>query len=187
MPGLTLTEILTDYHVAICSRTGAIISGSQSYSGSLLHKFSLQEDGSFCEDWKHPLPENIEHQCRKYLTDTGDIMLQNNEEGSTTFLFDQNMQLISSWESLGQLIAGLPGPRSVYVVKDRREEKEYLYRLDIKNQAGEILQLKPEGHTWTHSDLSVCEDTRTGKLMVVQSSTFHNSLDVFLQDGKFKL
>ena len=153
MPGLTLTGILTDYHVGICSTTGAIISGHRNYSGSLLHKFSLQEDGSFCEDWKHPLPENIEHQCRKYLTDTGGIMLQNNEEGSSTFLFDQNMQLISSWESLGQLIACLPGPRSVYAVKDRTEEKKYLYGLDIKNQAGEVLQLKPEGHTWACSEL----------------------------------
>ena len=84
---------------------------------------------------------------------------------------------MDSWQYQGYLRACLPGPRTVYAVK---KEKEYV--IDIRNQDGEILQLKPEGSAWRYCQGSVCEDERTKKIVVVERLEW--IMDIFLQGGK---
>ena len=143
----------------------------------LLYKYSLLQDGSYSNEWKHQCPENKEwDKC--YLTDAGDVILHDNDNHRTC-LFDEDMQLMESWQYQGYLCACLPGPRTVYAVK---KEKEYV--IDIRNQDGEILQPKPEGSTWRDSPNSVCEDERTKKLVVVEGLSW--IMDIFLQGGKLQ-
>ena len=179
-----------DWCVSI-STTGDVIT-TDARTGTLC-KISLQQDGSYSEQWRHQLPENISSKSAEYniyLTDTGDVILQNRKENSTTFLFDQDMNLKDSWQHHGQLIGCLPGPRTVYTVKEG-------ILVEIRSQNGESMQLKPERNAWGSMYLSVCEDGRTGKLVVVQCSywiTYRrtnelmdtNVMDIFSGVGKIK-
>ena len=159
-----------------------------------LCKFSLQQDGSYSEQWRRQLPANISSAgrgCHKYLTETGDIILQDREENSptflidqensTTFLFDQDMKLKDSWQHQGWLIGCLPGPRAVYAVGEAWE-----YLVEIRSQNGEVMQLKPERKSWNSHLISVCEDGRTGKLVVVKYEFEDRSMDIFSGVGKTK-
>ena len=130
----------------------------------VLCKFSLQQDGSYSEQWRRQLSEHspVSRIC---LTDTGDIIMADRwSENSTVFWFDQDMKRIDSWQQDGELIACLPGPRTVYFVMEGVE-----CYVEIRNQKGEVLQLKPKEVTWRDCP-SVCEDGRTGKLAVVSNS-----------------
>ena len=118
--------------------------------------------------------------CRKYLTDTGDVILQNLKEGSQTFLFDQDMNLKDLWRHRGRLIGCLPGPRTVYAV---REAEGFL--AEIRSQNGKSMQLNLERNE--RPMVSVCEDGRTGKLVVVQRGWKDTSfMDIFSGVGKSK-
>ena len=158
--------------VSINSKTGAVI--LQEEKEALLYKFSQHQDGSFSKEWRRQCPEN---KCwkRSYLTDAGDIILQ--DSNYHTFLFDQDMQLIDSWQYRGDLIACLPGPRAVYAVK-----KGEGYVVDIRDQYGEVLQLKPDESTWK-SNLSIYDDVARGKPVVLDCGS--NTLDIFSEDGKY--
>ena len=150
--------------------------------GSFLSKICLQRDGSYRTQWQD-YPPSIEHdrRTRNYLTDTGNIILQ--EVGSTTtLLFDQSMRVIDSWQYQGKLIACVSGSRAVYLV----QEKEMIYRVDIRSLNGEVSQLKSKGGTWVTSGSHVyaCEHARTGKLVVIND--FGKSLDIFSRGGKIK-
>ena len=179
MPGLEL-GFRACLGVAINKSTGDVIVDEE--DEPLLHKFHLQQNGSYREEWRRQHPENVRRYARKYLTDTGCVILQN-EEDAPTFVFDQEMKLIDSWQHQGdQLIATLPGTRAVYAVKEGRK-----WWIKIRIKDGEVLQLKPDGSTWEYNRLSVCEDARTGKLAVIFDPLFSNSsLDIFSQDGKTK-
>ena len=175
------------------STTGDVITAGA--STDTLCKFSLQQDGSYSTQWRRQLPKYIRSMSTEYniyLTDTGDVILQTQEENSKTFLFDQDMNLKDSWQHHGQLIGCLPGPRTVYAV---REAKGIL--VEIRSQNGESMQLKPERNAWDSIRLSVCEDGRTGKLVVVQwsyvityrrtnASKRTNVMDIFSGVGKIK-
>ena len=155
--------------------TGAVIIEEE--NGSSLHKFCLQQDGSYREEWRGHL-WNVN--CRKHLTDAGNVILQQGQP-ATTFLFDPDMEVIDSWNYQGELIACLPGQRVVYAV----QENESIFRVDIRNMDGEVLQLESKGGTWITGGLSVCEDAGTGKLVVTKDSLhFNGSLDIFSPDGK---
>ena len=173
-------EINFDGHVGI-STTGDVIIVDWKVT---LCKLSLQQDGLYREQRRRQLPENLSSVvtgCPKYLTETGDIILQNRQENSTTFLFDQDMKLKDSWQHKGYLIGCLPGPRTVYAV---REATGYL--VEIRSQNGEVMQLKPERKSWNSHLMSVCEDGRTGKLVVVKYKWEDISMDIFSRVGKTK-
>ena len=173
-------EIDYDWHVGI-STTGDVIIGDGNVT---LRKLSLQQDGLYREQWRRRFPENISGApgaYSKYLTETGDIILQNWWENSMTFLFDQDMKLKDSWQHKGNLIGCLPGLQTVYAV---REPKGYL--VEIRSQNGELIQLKPERKTWSSTYMSVCEDGRTGKLVVVHYDGRDSSIDIFSTVGKTK-
>ena len=160
----------------INSSTGDVLvqTKQKKTDGPLLYKYSLHQDGSYSNEWKHQCPENKDWD-RYYLTDNGDVILQASHNNSTC-LFNQDMQLMDSWQYQGELIACLPGPRTVYSVW-----KEVEYVIDIRNQDGEILQLKPEGNTWNCYPHSVCEDERTKTLVVVVEGY---TMNIFSKDGK---
>ena len=140
----------------------------------MLYKYSLHQDESYRNEWKRQCPENKEWD-KYYLTDAGDVILDD-RSNHRACLFDQDMQLMDSWQYQGTLVACLPGPRTVYVNKG----KEYV--IDIRSQDGEILQLKPEGSTWRDYPVSVCEDERTKKLVVLER--YAQIMDIVLQGGK---
>ena len=176
-----------DDNLVSISTTGDVITRDGT---AALCKFSLLQDGSYSEQWRRQLPENIcskSAEYNKYLTDTGDVILQNQEENSTTFLFDQDMNLKDSWQHQGQLIGCLPGPRTVYAVKEAMG-----ILVEIRSQNGESMQLKPERNAWGSFYLSVCGDGRTGKLVVVHYSygiTYRRTddfMDIFSGVGKTK-
>ena len=169
-----------DWNVSI-STTGDVITEDMTFT---LCKFSLQEHRSYIEQWRRQLPENIlkaSENYIKYLTETGDIILKDWKENSKTFLFDQDMKLKDSWQHKGWLIGCLPGPRTVYAV----EEPEG-YLVVMRSQNGEVMQLKPERKSWNTHFMSVCEDGRTGKLVVVNVDLGHSSMDIFSGVGKTK-
>ena len=169
-----------DWPVGI-STTGDVITDDG--TGSFC-KFSLQQDGLYSKQWRGQLPENISsapRNCTKYLTETGDIILQNCQGNNATFLFDQDLKLKDQWQHKGNLIGCLPGPRTVYAV---REPKGYL--VEIRSQNGELIQLKPDRNAWNNFNISVCEDGRTGKLVVVQRDWHDSSIDIFSAVGKTK-
>ena len=139
----------------------------------LLYKYSLHQDGSYRNEWKRQCPENKDLD-KYYLTDAGDVILKY-YDNDHTYLFDQDMQLMDSWQCQGNLVTCLPGPRTVYSVKKGEE-----HVIDIRNQDGEILQLKPEGNTWNYDPDSVCEDQRTRKIVAVEG----RSVNFFSRDGK---
>ena len=178
-------ELGIDYDWCVgISTTGYVITEDRPCS---LCKFSLQEHGSYIEQWRRQLPENIRSAPKKHtkcLTETG-VILQDREENSTTFLFNQDMELKDSWQHKGELIGCLPGPRTVYAV---REPKRHLveYLVEIKSQNGELIQLKPDRKPWNRRLMSVCEDGRTGKLVVVQHDWHDSSMDIFSGVGKTK-
>ena len=138
MPGLKLGFSACG-EAGINKSTGAVI--VEERHEPLLHKFQLQQNGSYREEWRRQLPENVKRDCHKYLTDTGDLILQNEEDG-TTILFDQEMKLIDSWQHQEDLIATLPGTRTVCAVKEGKE-----WHVEIRIQDEEVLQLKPNGST----------------------------------------
>ena len=172
------------------SVTGDVITTTK--DGNLC-KFSLQQDGSFSEQWRRQLPKN-NLGSDIYLTDTGDIIIAHHRlEKRTIFWFDQDMKLIDLWQHEGYLIACLPGPRTVYRVR-----KEGDYYVEIRNQKGEVIQLNLIKCTLNDHPLSVCEDGKTGKLAVISSSLglmdnylyydddyeVHYSLHIFSGTGK---
>ena len=69
----------------------------------------------------------------------------------------------------------------MYAVKDQE-----IFLLEIKSQNGELIQLKPERSPWNSLLMSVCEDGRTGKQVVVQSDTRRRDsrMDIFSGAGK---
>ena len=174
-------KIERDWLVNI-STTGEVI--AEEYSK--LCKFSLQQDGSYSETWRHLCPGNIGRVHRKYLTDSGDVILQNTLplENPTTFVFDQDMKVKDSWQYQGDLIACLPGPRTVYAVRDLKGM--HSHHVEINKQNGEVLQLIPERKAWNSKGLCVCEDWRTGKLAVVECPSSNSSVDIFSRVGKTK-
>ena len=161
--------------VGINSSTGDVIVEEE--DEPLLHKFHLQQNGSYREEWRRHHPENVKRYCRKHLTDTGDVILQNDKEDGTTFVIDQEMKLIDSWQHQGYLIDTLPGTRTVYAVREGWD-----WHVEIRIKGGEVLQLKPDGSTLIHSSRSVCEEATTGKLGVRNDPY----LDIFSRDGKTK-
>ena len=194
MPGLELGPGLRE-HADINKSTGAVI--VEEWRENLLLKFHLQQNGSYKEEWRRQHPKNVKRDCPKYLTDTGYVILQNVEKG-TTFVFDQEMKVIDSWQHQGRLIATLPGTRTVYAVREGEK-----WHVEIRIKGGEVLQLKPDESTWECSNLNVCECARTGKLAVMYTGprTYQNrrvtyfgitdtgstsSLDIFSRDGKTK-
>ena len=177
-------EINFDRRVGI-STTGDVI--IEDGTGTMC-KFSLQHNGLYRQQWRREFPENISASravrgYHKYLTETGDLLLQNSQENSTTFLFDQDMKLKDSWQHQGDLIGCVPGPRTVYTVK-----KAEGILVEIRSQNGELKELKNERNPWSSLMMSVCEDGRTGKLVVVKfdSDFGDSSMDIFSGDGKTK-
>ena len=150
----------------------------------LLHKYTLRQDGSYINQWKRQVPaneDNCKYLAAVYLTDAGDVMLQNRgpylELSSLTHHFDQDMKLLDSLEYDGELVGCLSGPRAVYVVK--KGERHVV----IRGLNGEVLQLEPpEGTKWAYST-NVCEDVKTGKLMVCSDSIQSRTIDVFSHEG----
>ena len=179
MPGLKLGFSvwldISAVDMGINKSTGDIIVEDE--HEHLLYKFHLQQNGSYKEEWRHVCPENIKRHCRIYLTDTGNIIVQNKEEDSTTFLFDQDMKLIDSWQHQGHLIAILSGTRAAYAVREGQE-----WHVEITIQDGDVLQLKPDGSTWESKYLNVCDDARTEKLVVIHRIS--GALHIFSRDGK---
>ena len=175
MPGLKLGVGLS-WSVDINKSTGDII--VEERHKPLLYKFHLQQNGSYKEEWRHALPKNIERHCRKYLTNAGNVILSN-EEDNTTFLFDQDMKLIDSWQHQGYLIAILSGTRAAYAVGEGED-----WYVEIRIQDGDVMQLKPDRSTWEDQDLSVCNDARTGKVVVMHTSgNDPDTLHIFSRDG----
>ena len=173
--------------VSINRSTGAVILLAIENNEDLLYKFSFQ-DGSYNNEWRRQCPENKQWMY-SYLTDTGDVIMQ--DQTRHTYLFDQDMQPIDSWQYNGDLIACLPGPRTVYKVK-----KGGHFVIDIRSQDGDILPLKSEGRTgeYANPNLTVCDDVTTGRLVVLRDTTKHEpvtfifqrttAIDIFSQDGK---
>ena len=127
---------------------------------SILCKISLQQDGSYIEQWRHQIPEDMcTKGCPIYFTDTDDVIMQNFQKNCTTSLFDQYMKLKDSWRHQGLLIGCLPGPRTVYANRNL---------VEIRSQNGELTKLKFETAPWDKA-MSVCEDGRTGKLVFVRA------------------
>ena len=160
--------------VDINKSTGDII--VETLHEPLLYKFHLQQNGSYRQECRCQLPENVKRHCSKYLMDTGNVILHNQED-STTFMFDQDMKLVDSWQHQGRLIATLSGTRAVYTVGKGLE-----WHVEIRIQDGDILQLKPDGSTWEDKYLRVCGNARTEKLVVMHTSPFLSSphiLDIF--------
>ena len=172
-------EIDRDWNVGI-STTGDVIAPD---GHDTLCKFNLQQDGLYREQWRRRFPEDISSsvRCPKYLTETGDVILQNTQKKRTTFLFDQDMKLKDSWPHKGMLIGCLPGPRIVYAV---REPEGTL--VEIRSQNGELIQLKTERNPWRSTVMSVCEDGRAGKLVVVERDRQDSRMDIFSAVGKTK-
>ena len=168
--------------LSINSSTGAIILRTKKKDELLLYKFSHQ-DGSYSQDWIRRCSGT--DWMNNYLTDTGDIILQDHH--FHTCLFDQYMQLIDCWQCNGHLIACLAGPRTAYKVRRGWGS----FAIDIRSQDGEILQLRK-----LYSKPSVCEDATTGRLVVLDNATkeiedsypdtCNISIDIFSQDGKSK-
>ena len=156
------------WSVNINSSTGTVI--LQKKDEPLLYQFTVHEDGSYSNEWIRQCPEN-KHWDRSYLTDAGDIILQ--DSNGHTYLYDHDMQLIDSWQYRGHLITCLPGPRTVYFVE--KGEREYV--IDIRRRDGEVLQLEPVASTWVDEHMSVCEDETTGKLVVADYMS--NAIDIF--------
>ena len=186
MPGLKLGSEVWD-NVDISKNTGDFI--VEAWYERLLYKFHLQQNGSYREEWRCQLPENIKRHCRKFLTDTGNVIMHN-EEDSKTFLFDEDMKLIDSWQHQGYLIATLSGERAAYAVGEGEE-----WHVEIRIQDGDVLQLKPDRNTWESESLSVCDDARTEKLVVMHTQELScrpildilytlGVLDIFSRDGK---
>ena len=160
------------------STTGDVITGF----GRNLSKFSLQQDGSYSKQWECQLPKylsSVSENYRKYLTETGDVILQYSMLSSTTFLLNQDMKLKDSWQQKGRLIGCLPGPRTVYAVKESNRN-----HIELRRQNGELIQLNSEINPWNSLRMSVCEDGRTGKLVVVSHDRQY--MDIFSGDGKTK-
>ena len=177
-------EIDFDKRVGI-STTGDVI--IEDWNGALC-KFNLQQDGLYRKRWRRHLPENFSSAVqgyRKYLTETGDLIMQNLQENNTTFLLDQEMKLKDSWQHKRKLtvIGCLPGPRTVYAVNERLGNL-----VAIRSQNGELIQLKSKRIAWNSCYMSVCEDGRTGKLVAVQYEGREDSgtMDIFSGDGKTK-
>ena len=169
-------ELQASHHdVSINSSTGAVL--FQSSGEPVLHKFSLRQDGLYINEWRRQCPEN-KRWMRSYLTDTGDVILQ--DQNDRTCLFNQDMQLINSWHQKGYLIGCLPGPRTVYMVANIKH-----YGIDIRSQDGEILHLKPQKiELWCCEQpdgVSVCEDVTTGILVVTNRN---GNMAVFSRGGK---
>ena len=166
----------SDQNASINSRTGDVV--IQHNSEPWLHKFALCQDGSYSQEGRRECPEK-KMWTHIFLTNAGDVVVQDDTDLPTR-LFDQDMQLIGSWQCRGDLIACLPtaGPQTVYVV-----EKEQGYLIDIRSQDGEVLQLKPEGNTWESNSLCVCQDASTGKLAVLDADDLSNTMDIFSKDG----
>ena len=160
--------------LSINSSTGAVI--LQEKNEPLLYTYWLQQDGSYSNEWRRQCPEN-KHWGSCFLTDAGDIILHDNN--GLTYLFDQDMKLMDSWQHQGSLVACLSGLRTVYSAN-----KGMGYVIDIRSLDGEILQLNPEGSTYgKHFSGRMCEDERTKKKVVV--NRYHRAtMDIFLQDGK---
>ena len=183
MPGLKL-----EFDASNCLKAARAVVGINKSTGAvvvedlhepLLHKFHLQQNGTYKEEQRHLLPENINRDCPKYLTDAGNVMLHNHDD-STTFLFDQDMKLLDSWQHQGYLIATLSGTRAAYAVE---EGKEWYVEIRIQNE--DVFQLKPDRSTWEDEYLSMCDDVRTEKLAVTYAS-IASFLDIFSRDGKTK-
>ena len=197
MPELKLGSSVHRWDVGINRSTGVFVAEDErehswfeySYYNALnlkperlLHKFHLQQNLSYIEEWTRQVPEKFTRSSRKYFTDAGEVLLQNYREDSTTFVFDKGMKLIDSWQHQGYLIATLSGRRAAYAVGEGGE-----WHVEIRTQDGEVLQLRPDGSTWRDQWLSVCEDANSGKLVVTYTPYQENgSLDIFSRDGKTK-
>ena len=163
-------------------RIGSVLVGD--HSGHLLYRFTLHIKTGFYSEMSKPLPVNVTSFCSKYLTDTNDIMLRDWDENSTTSLFSHDkMKMKARWEHNGDhLIACLPGPRAVYVVKDGEQ-----HCIEIRSQTGEVKKLKLDTLSWGKM-LSLCENTESKRIAVLDSSNdFTGSLDIFSEDGKLHI
>ena len=185
--GTELIDNHSHHGISFNSSTRAVI--LQSHRKPLLCKLSLHQDGSYSTEWTHRFPENKQWK-QSFLTDTGDVILQ--DKNRRTCLFDQDMQLIDSWQYKGKLIACLPGPRTVYDIG--RHIGHHV--IGIRSQDGQILELKLEHSVrcYTYSR-SVCEDVTTGKLVILvgeyddddtDDDEVYPTVDIYIlsQDGK---
>ena len=166
--------------VGFSGRTGSVIVGE--HEGPELYKFSFQqENGSYKEEWKRQRPQDVHYLCKKYLTDTEDVMVRDDGERATTFLFsNDDMKLISKWQHRGYaLLACLPGPRAVYAVTEGG--KDYI---EIRDHGKEVRQqlLKVDEDSWKR--FSVCENDE--RLAVTDGRLHSSSLDIFSKDGKLR-
>ena len=168
-------ELKPEFHashhdVSINSSTGAVL--FQSRGEPLLHKFSLHQDWSYFNEWRRQCPEN-KRWMRSYLTDTGDLILQ--DQNDRICLFNQDMQLINSWHHKGCLIGCLPGSRTVYLEASGED-----YVINIRSQDGETLTLQLTHEYFKQSEgMCVWENVTTGQLLVTNRSGI---MEIFTRD-----
>ena len=162
------------WSVNINSTTGAVI--LQKKNEPLLYKFSLNQDGSYKNEWRRQIPEN-KHWKSCCLTDAADIVLQ--DSNNRTCLFDKDLKMIDTWEYSGDLIACLRGLRTAYCVNSNSNKDFQLYDIAIRRVDGKVIQLQ-EGSN-SRSKKSLCENATTEKLVVIDTI---DRLRIFSQDGK---
>jgi hypothetical protein len=125
------------------------------------------------DEWTRPCPDGIEFSCRKAITETGDVLLQQYSSGPTVKLSHHGQE---QWQQNGYLIDCLSGGRVVYAVEKEEDDWEVV----ITEEGVEMMTLRPSQDTWGEWYLSVCE-AAAGDILVSESNT--KTLASFTREG----
>ena len=156
-----------DLHVGYGIHGEALVEDNQ----RTLHEFELKEDGAYTKIWHRQLPQGIESSCRKAVTASHNVVLQDGKNSPTLILNLDGSQLLDTLQHEGDLFASIP-TGLVYRVGDYNRG----YELVTVRDGGEVSRLQPEaGRKWSDL-LSVCQD-ELGRTAVIDKE--NHSLDVF--------
>ena len=136
-----------------------------------LYKFEITEDESYTQMWHRELPQDIKSGCRKSMTASHNILLQDTENSPILILSPDGSQLLDTMQNEGKLIDSIPAGLVCRVWDDDRG-----YELVTVGDGGEVSRLQPEARNSWSVWTSVCQD-ELGRTAVINEENC--SLDVF--------
>ena len=135
-----------------------------------LHKYRLTQ-GKYMQVFSRDLPQNISPRCRKAVSGSGLILLQEEEDSPTLFLSEDGSEVVRTLQHEGELITCLQPTRPVFAVR-----KDRGWAVVIVDNSSERTLQPASGRIWSWR-LSVCQDDECERTAV--TDYFNKTLSIF--------
>ena len=153
------------------------------YFSPTLHKYQM-EAGTYTHVWQRELPEGMDKGCRKELTASGHLLLQQwDDDGGdhpTVILGPDGSQIGHRLQPhKGRLIGLAPPASAMYAVWREAGRGEGGWEVAVVSEDGRESRFRPEaGREWGEL-LSVCRDSEDRMAVVDSSYGSTSTLDIF--------